>query len=401
MKEPLVPAFHQRCWGSTVAAAAVGTTSRAGSEEGGHLLQGRHAALVLAAMGCGTGLSMATFCDGDDVNAEKEFSRADVAAHDTIEKGVWVIRGENVYDITEFIESHPGGADRIMLAAGGSIDPFWKMYQQHLTPEVHEIISKYRIGKLKAGEVEEIASDNADDPYGDEPVRHPALVVRKEKPFNAEVPQLLLTDTYITPNSLFYVRHHHPVPKIDGDAFSLTLKGSTSEKLGSEANFSLRDLEEKFPKHSIVSTLQCGGNRRAQLEETGEKCQGLKWGIGAISTAQFGGAKLSDVIRRAGIDSVAEARRRGIKHVHFVGVDDPYDASIPIETALNPEKDVLLAYEMNGEVMPAEHGYPVRVVVPGHIAARQVKWVQTICLSDEEAFQGGSVACNTRAFLQM
>ena len=158
-------------------------------------------------------------------------------------------------------------------------------------------------------------------------------------------------------------------------------------------NLSLSNVRSNFAKHEIVSTLQCGGNRRAQLEEAGEQCQGLKWGIGAISTARFGGAKLADVLAEIGISSLKEAQRRGIKHVHFIGQDDPYDASIPIETALDPQKDVLLAYEMNGEEMPAEHGYPIRVVVPGHIAARQVKWLREIVLSHEESASGWQRWC--------
>ena len=71
--------------------------------------------------------------------------------------------------------------------------------------------------------------------------------------------------------------------------------------------------------------------------------------------------------------------------MHFLPLDPPYDASIPIEKALDPRADVLLAYEMNGETLPREHGYPVRVVVPGGIGARNVKWCTKIRLASEES----------------
>ena len=94
---------------------------------------------------------------------------------------------------------------------------------------------------------------------------------------------------------------------------------------------------------------------------------------------------LRDVLLAAGVSDVSD-----VSHVHFEGLDsDPagekYGASIPIEIAMDPNRDVLLAYEMNGEPLPKDHGYPIRVVVPGVVGARNVKWLKSIKLSKDES----------------
>jgi sulfite oxidase len=78
----------------------------------------------------------------------QEIAKEEVAKHKTKETGIWVTYKDGVYDVTDFVEMHPGGAGRLMLAAGGAIDPFWAMYAQHNTEEVHSILQEYYIGKL-------------------------------------------------------------------------------------------------------------------------------------------------------------------------------------------------------------------------------------------------------------
>lgn len=320
-----------------------------------------------------------------------EYTRADVAAHATKETGIWVTYKEGVFDITKFIAQHPGGAKRIMLAAGGAVDPFWDLYQQHLHPDTQETVGAFlesmRIGNLKKGEAA-AHQLNIDDPYVNEPKRHPCLKVHTEKSFNAEPPPGLVGDTYITPNELFYVRHHHPVPQVDVHEYRLSISGR-GVKL--PLNLTLADLQHLFVKHEMTATLQCGGNRRAGMNSV-KPTQGLKWGTGAISTAVFGGVWLRDVLKLAGVEDMDDATDAGCKHVQFIAIDEPFDASIPVHKALNIHGDVMLAYEMNGQTITREHGYPVRVVVPGHLGARSVKWIKSIELSDEEAkspFQSG------------
>ena len=76
------------------------------------------------------------------------------------------------------------------------------------------------------------------------------------------------------------------------------------------------------------------------------------------------------------------AERIGVEHVQFRAIDAPYDASVPLHRALSRRDEVLIAYEMNGEVLPREHGYPLRVIVPGCVGARNVKWVDKVRLFD-------------------
>ncbi|VDO81362.1 unnamed protein product [Onchocerca flexuosa] len=121
---------------------------------------------------------------------------------------------QGVYDITNFIQNHPGG-DKILLAAGGPIDPYWNIYQQHLNSEILEILEELRIGNLDERDIIIIKQKDENDPYRDDPKRHPALIVKSEKPFNAETPPELIMDHFYTPNDLFYVRNHMPVPAVN------------------------------------------------------------------------------------------------------------------------------------------------------------------------------------------
>jgi len=178
-----------------------------------------------------------------------EFTREEVADHSTRDKRVWVTYKDGVYDVTDFLDMHPGGAQRLMLAAGGAIDPFWAMYAQHNTDEVRQMLDGYRIGNLVrwcsfcwplsgdqaflVDSIDELgnavpqvgagAAQQVDDPYAKEPKRHPALIVRSEQPFNAETPVDVLGTSQLTPNELFYVRNHLPVPHVDPATWSVSI----------------------------------------------------------------------------------------------------------------------------------------------------------------------------------
>ena len=146
----------------------------------------------------------------------------------------------------------------------------------------------------------------------------------------------------------------------------------------------LADLKQRFPKTEVTTTIQCGGNRRSGLNAV-QKTSGISWQFGAVSNAKWGGVLLRDLLSFALHPVSPElCEREGIRHVQFLAIDG-LAASIPIETALNPYGDVLIAYEMNGEDLPTDHGYPIRAIVPGHVGIRNVKWVKSIVLSSEEA----------------
>eukprot|EP00898_Chlorokybus_atmophyticus_P009131 jgi/Chlat1/9219/Chrsp98S09289 len=252
------------------------------------------------------------------------------------------------------------------------------MYQQHANPQVQDLLEELRIGNLAAAD--RATKIVMEDPYKNEPPRHRALVVRSQKPFNAEVPYTIAAEQFNTPNELFYVRNHLPVPKVDAKEYELTVTGEGAKLL----KLSLDDLKTKFKKQYVTSTVQCAGNRRNEMTRL-KPVKGGEWEFGAISNATWAGAKLSDVLAEAGVDL-----NSGVQHVQFEGLDKDissihYGASIPADKALNPFNDVILAYEMNGEELPADHGYPVRVVVPGVVGARQVKWLSKIVTSSDES----------------
>ncbi|XP_028262913.1 sulfite oxidase, mitochondrial [Parambassis ranga] len=310
------------------------------------------------------------------------FSQEEVTKHRSLENGIWVTYKGGVYDITEFVAMHPGG-DKILLAAGGALEPFWALYAVHNQEHVLEILSEYKVGELSVEDVrKQQQAGKSLDPYSTDPERHPVLHINSLKPFNAEPPPEILSDSYITPSAFFFKRNHLPVPQVDPASYQLHVEGLQGEVL----TFSLEDLKTRFPKHTVTATLQCAGNRRGEMNKF-KQVKGLNWGIAAISNATWGGARLRDVLLAAGYGpDVAQWAR----HVQFEGLDKDvtgttYGASIPLNKAVSEEGDVLLAYEMNGEDLPPDHGFPVRVVVPGIVGARNVKWLGKIIVSAEES----------------
>ena len=206
------------------------------------------------------------------------------------------------------------------------------------------------------------------------------LIYHTEVPANAEPPLAKLIDDWITPNDLFYIRSHAPVPKIDTATFRLQVQGLVEKEL----SLSLQDLAETADA-DVVATLTCAGNRRNEHSRT-KQVSGVPWNEGAIGNARWGGVKLSTLLKKAGL-------RDGARHVWFEGLDEiekgdgtiPFGGSIPLEKALldsNVMPGALVATRMNGDPLPPDHGFPVRTVVPGYIGARSVKWLGRIVVSD-------------------
>lgn len=139
----------------------------------------------------------------------------------------------------------------------------------------------------------------------------------------------------------------------------------------------LRDLIQDYRQVTYPITLVCAGNRRKEQNMV-RKTKGFSWGAAGVSTALWTGVSLADLLSRA-------VPKRGARYVLFEGADKLpngyYETSIKLAWAMDPERGIMVAYKMNGEVLHPDHGKPLRVVVPGQIGGRSVKWLKRIIVS--------------------
>ena len=197
------------------------------------------------------------------------------------------------------------------------------------------------------------------------------LVVHRAHPLNCETSIPALIGGVVMPNAHFYVRNHFQIPRLDPGTWRLNVGGLVERPL----SLSMRDLTN-LPSRSRVVTLECAGNGRTLFQPPAE---GEKWRLGAVSTAEWTGVPLVEVLDRAGVRaSTREIVFRGVDQGTLPGQEQPvrFERSLKLDLARDP--DVLLAYAMNGESLPIQHGYPLRLVVPSWYAVASVKWLTEI-----------------------
>jgi rhodanese-related sulfurtransferase/DMSO/TMAO reductase YedYZ molybdopterin-dependent catalytic subunit/glyoxylase-like metal-dependent hydrolase (beta-lactamase superfamily II) len=194
------------------------------------------------------------------------------------------------------------------------------------------------------------------------------LVVHNKDPLNCETSIAALVGGLVMPNSRFYVRNHFPIPALDPTTWKLNVHGLVEHPL----RLTLRDLH-RMRSESMIATLECAGNGRSTFDPPVE---GEQWHLGAVSTAEWTGVPLVDVLEAAGPGAAArEVRFRGADAGVVPGSSTPiyFERSLTLDDA--KRSSVLLAYAMNGEPLPAEHGFPLRAIVPKWYAVASVKWL--------------------------
>ncbi|MDE2135988.1 MAG: molybdopterin-dependent oxidoreductase [Gammaproteobacteria bacterium] len=196
------------------------------------------------------------------------------------------------------------------------------------------------------------------------------LLKRSYRPPNYESPVSYLNEV-ITPNDRFFVRWHlADIPTIDVASWRLSIGGDGASR---PFELTLAQLQHEFEPVELTAVCQCAGNRRGLSDP---HVPGVQWGNGAMGNARWKGARLKDLLARAGLAKEAV-------EIAFNGADGPvleatpdFTKSIPAWKAL--DENTLVAYEMNGEPLPHWNGYPARIIVPGWTATYWMKQVVSI-----------------------
>jgi nitrate reductase (NAD(P)H) len=197
-------------------------------------------------------------------------------------------------------------------------------------------------------------------------------------PFNCEPPSALsFSQGFITPTNLHFVRNHGPVPQVSDNEipdWTFQVEGLVDEPF----TMDIKTMIQEFAQYTNPITLCCAGNRRRE-QNVVKKGKGFDWYQNGISTALWTGSMLWDVIQKA-------KPAKGARYLWMEGADDPakgaYGTSIPLHFVRDPERCIMLAYKHNGISLLPDHGKPLRVIIPGMIGGRSVKWLKRLVVSN-------------------
>ncbi|KAL3638775.1 Nitrate reductase [NADH] 1 [Castilleja foliolosa] len=215
--------------------------------------------------------------------------------------------------------------------------------------------------------------------------RNPSMIrLTGKHPFNAEAPLTrLMHHGFITPVPLHYVRNHGPVPKTSYENWTVEITGLVKNPV----HLTMHQLETEFQPKEFPVTLVCAGNRRKEQNMV-KQTIGFNWGPAGISTSTWRGVLLRAVLKRCGV----MRSKRGALNVCFEGAEDlpggggcKYATSLKMEVAMDKSRDIILAYMQNGERLSPDHGFPVRMIIPGFIGGRMVKWLKRIIVTTKES----------------
>lgn len=221
---------------------------------------------------------------------------------------------------------------------------------------------------------------NSVGPYVSEPQKSP-LILLTDRPVQLETPREYFRNAF-TPNEAFYVRWHLPeIPNsVDLSRWRLKIEGNVNRPQA----LSLSDLAAKFKAVSVAAVNQCSGNSRSRLQP---RVPGGQWGNGAMGNAMWTGVRLRELLYAAGVKSgSAQVQFQGLE----TGAGPKGHGSSRFMKSLDLANEVLdeavVAYLMNGELLPMLNGFPVRLVVPGYFATYWMKcltWIRVLETPDE------------------
>jgi sulfane dehydrogenase subunit SoxC len=173
----------------------------------------------------------------------------------------------------------------------------------------------------------------------------------------------------ITPTGMHYLLIHFDIPATDAETWAIEVGGRVARPFA----LSIADLRAR-PRVTMPVTMECAGNGRARLDP---RPLSQPWLDGAIGTATWTGTPLAPILEESGLEPDAvEVVFRGADHGEQGGVEQDYERSLSIPDASRGE--VMLAYELNGQPLPPQHGFPVRLLVPGWYGMTSVKWLRSI-----------------------
>ncbi|KAG8485390.1 hypothetical protein CXB51_021497 [Gossypium anomalum] len=259
-------------------------------------------------------------------------------------------------------------------------------YESSSEDEYNEI-ENYKAMIIKSNsEVEPLILDPRDEATADNWIdRNPSLVrLTGKHPFNSEPPlNRLMQYGFITPVPLHYVRNHGAVPKASWDDWTIEITGLVKRPI----KLTMDQLVNEFQSREFPVTLVCAANRRKEQNMI-KPTVGFNWGAAGISTSLWRGVPLCDVLKRCG----TYGKKHGALNVCFEGAEDlpggggcKYGTSIKKEIAMDPSRDIILAYMQNGELLTPDHGFPVRIIIPGFNGGRMVKWLKRIIVTTKES----------------